>query len=130
MKKKTILSLIAVFVIYLAIIWYIELFKEGFDIKITNDTDQIITDLTIGLPGKEVKIRNISKGASIREQIVPEGPFSESEITLNYNDWNGRKHQEPIFGYIEPGYKGRATIKINSINQVGIMKFDIKADYK
>jgi hypothetical protein len=127
---KKIISLILVGgIVLFSYFWIKDIFREGFNITISNNTDQKIVGLTIEYPSGPLNLKTLSEKSTIKEHINPTGNFGESEINLIYKYKNGVNQRIMIIGYIEKGYRGKAKININSINKNGEIESDVKAEY-
>ncbi|BBH20630.1 hypothetical protein Back11_19750 [Paenibacillus baekrokdamisoli] len=127
MKKKG-LVLLSVSVVLLVIICLRVVERDGFAITVENNTEQSISGLVIAYPSQTLVLAPIPKQSDVSKHIQTRNDFAEGEINLVYKDKSGLEHKETIFGYIEKGYHGSATLKINGINNKGELAIAVKAE--
>jgi hypothetical protein len=128
MKKIITLILVGGIVLF-SYFWIKDIFREGFNITINNNTDQQIVGLAIEFPSGPFNLKTLREKSTIKAHIIPTGNFGESEINLIYKDKYGVNQKIMIFGYIEKGYRGTAKIDISSIDTNGGIESVVKAEY-
>ncbi|PKG22836.1 hypothetical protein [Niallia nealsonii] len=129
MKKKLLISgLVGVLLLGILIGYYAG--REGFIIKIKNNSDTTISNLyiTYTQAPQDKKILKIDSNAKYSINIIPDKSVDEGEMRLYYFDNNGKKHQITLVGYFEKGYIGRVSVTIKSINENGEMKFKVNSN--
>ncbi|REE94550.1 hypothetical protein A8990_101346 [Paenibacillus taihuensis] len=121
--KNIVLLVFVTIVAYFAVMAVVDHDQSGFTITIQNNLDQTVNELTITYPGgpKMVSLKAHSKK---RIHIVPK-VHGEGSIKLEYETGHG-KQESYIFGYIEPGYSGKATVDIDSSKENGELDFKVK----
>ncbi|HBF39377.1 MAG TPA: hypothetical protein DDW50_18910 [Firmicutes bacterium] len=111
--------------------------KGTLKIEIYNKTSEAIGDLkfTYQKNDKDIVISGIPAESYLKlifkpQETLPLAGSGENAMWLSYQDKNGEKHKEVIFGYFERGYHGKALIKITKVEPDGVIKFEIKSDVK
>jgi hypothetical protein len=102
---------------------------KGMKLTIHNQTGQNLTDLRVVFGGGEervVEVAPIEAGKTKKIRFrVPEG-IGESEMLLVHTLHEGRKQTEVVFGYVEPGYFGKASITVRSMDEAGNLQMEIR----
>ncbi|SFI27411.1 MULTISPECIES: hypothetical protein [unclassified Bacillus (in: firmicutes)] len=126
-KNKWFYTILAILSISTIGILYIVLFYHGFDITITNKTDQDIKNLIIidGRKTKQITIPTIDSNKQYKTKIDLKD-VGENSLTLNYQDNNKKMQEVVIFGYFEGKGTGTIDIVIRSIRQDGTLDIQVK----
>ncbi|QDP41091.1 hypothetical protein [Radiobacillus deserti] len=115
----------------IAILLFDILFDQSFNIKIENKTTQKIEGLrlTFTHAAEDIPVPVIQPGDTITLALKPNehipSSFSESSLTLSYQDADLEVQEETIIGYLEKGYTGKADITIKRVNSEGELELDI-----
>lgn len=134
MKRKTIIgAVVAVLIIFAGILLTGKMlmsfmFTSGFDISFENQTSSKISGLKITYmnAAKDVVVPDIEADSKIKLNINPLEKFGENSMKLYYFDQAGNRQEETIVGYFEMGYSGKSNVVIKSIDEAGILTFEVK----
>lgn len=126
-KNKWFYTILAILSVSTIGILYIVFFYHGFDITITNKTDQDIKNLILidGRKTKQITIPTIDSNKQCKTKIDLKD-VGENSLTLIYQDNNKKMQKVVIFGYFEGKGKGTIDIVIKSIRQDGTLDIQVK----
>ncbi|WP_090998196.1 hypothetical protein [Bacillus sp. 491mf] len=126
-KNKWFYTILVVLTISTIGILYFVFFNHGFDITITNKSDQDIKNLIIidGGKTKQITIPTINSNKQYKTKIYLKD-VGENSLTLNYQDNNKKMQKVVIFGYFEGKGKGTIDIVIKSVRQDGTLDIQVK----
>lgn len=129
--KKYEKYLIPSIVVLAAIVFLLENFildqGMGINVKVINNTESIITGLKITYTDLNnlIEIPDIEANGIYKTKVELTDLEDEGSMELYYVDKLDNEERTIIVGYIEPGYKGKVEVTVNSIDANG--KLDIQA---
>lgn len=126
--KKWLQNLVIAFVLLLLFFLPVKnVFSNGIDVSIENQTDYEIKGLEISYfyNENEIKIPPLEPDEHVKMNVLPKEVFSETSMKILYTDFEGKQQEEVIVGYLEKGYQGSAKVKAESVNSKGVITFQV-----
>jgi hypothetical protein len=108
--------------------------RDGFDIRLENETDKEVSGLYLTYDNikSDIKIPSIASDEKYTINVNPiedsNDDFSEAALKLQYKDNKGNLHIEYVIGYFEKGYSGESVINIKSVDEKGELEVEIKSN--
>lgn len=127
MSKKNIIMIGMLLVVLLVFIIAMK-FDSGYEIKIINNTDKIVTNLELKYRvGTTIQdIPEVESNKSLECNIDTNNINGENAVILTYRDNSDNLYEESVIGYLEKGYEGKVDVFINKINENGKLEIEIK----
>lgn len=126
MSKRNKIIIVVVILFLLGVIGICKFsFSSGYKIYITNKTVEKL-ELKYKVGNIIQTISQIESKKSWKDTIDTNSIQGENAIILTYKDNKGNSYEEYIVGYLEKGYRGKANVVINNIDENGKLEMTIK----
>lgn len=104
---------------------------NGLELRINNKTNLEISGIKLTYHNikEDIVIPPIKSNKTYKLSIHPSEEFGENSLKAYYFDKNDIKQREWIIGYFEKGYGVKAIVDIISVDENGIIEFDVENKY-